>query len=102
MAVFPLTDTNFNRCKDNIDLLEAMALKIPIVASPTINHQGLPTLFAESNYEWYENCKNLIENKKLRKETGENELKFVKNTYDMKKYVGNLQNWLKKLPRKNY
>lgn len=102
MAVFPMTDTNFNRCRTDIDILEVMALKIPVVASPTVAYQGLPVLYAKTNFQWYEAIEKIITDKKFRKEMQEMGWNFVHNEYDMKKYVGNLQSWLKSLPRKNY
>jgi len=102
MAVMPLTDTNYNRCRNNIDLLELMALRVPLIASPTISYAGLPIIYAKTNYEWYESVEKLIVDKQFRKEMGENEQKFVKNEYDMTKFVSNLQHWLKNLPKKDY
>lgn len=102
MAVLPLEDNNFNRCKDNIDLLELMALKIPIVASPIATFRKLPILYAENNFQWYESIEKLIKDKQYRQKIGLGEYFYVKKHYDMTKYVSNLQSWLKKLERKDY
>jgi hypothetical protein len=99
IALFPLVDTDINKYKDNISVLECMAVKIPIISSAIYN---LPTLQAETNYDWYENIEKLIKSRKLRKEMAENGYNFVKTNYDMTKFVSNLQKWLKNLPRKAY
>jgi hypothetical protein len=102
IVVFPQLDSNVNRCRDNIDALELLALKVPVVASPTNSYKGLPVLYAKTNFEWYEVLEKLITNKKFRKEMGQIEYDWVKNNADMKKYVGNYQNWLNGLQRKDY
>lgn len=99
MALFPLADTDINRYKDNISLLECLALKIPVIASPTYN---LDVLCADSNFEWYESIENLLKNSKKRKEVAENGYKLVEKEFNMTKYPSKLQTWLKKLPKKKY
>lgn len=97
MALFPLADTDINRYKDDISLLECLALKIPVIASPTYK---LDILTADSNYEWYENIEKLIKTPKKRKEVAENGYKLVESSYNFVKYPSKLQQWLKKLPKK--
>jgi len=102
MAVFPMVDSNKNRAKNNTDILEMLALKIPVVASKVEPFKDLPVLYAESNYEWYETITKLIEDKVLRKEMGLRGLEHVKKSHDMKKKVSKLRKWLENLPRKEY
>ena len=102
MALFPLEDTNYNRSKNNINLLEVMALNIPIVASPIESYKGLPVLYAKTNYEWYECIEKLITDKDFRKDVGQTGYNFVHENYDMKKFVSKFQSWLKELKRKDY
>jgi glycosyltransferase involved in cell wall biosynthesis len=102
MCLFPLIDNNYTRCQNNINLLEVMALKVPIIASPIDSLDGLPVMYANSNYEWYETIEKLITDTKFRKAMGQNGYEFVKSVYDMKLFVSNLQKWLKELPRKEY
>ena len=100
IALFPLADNEYNHYKDNIDLKEALALKIPVVASPI--YKDLPVLYANSNFQWYEIIEKLIKDTTFRKEIGQKGYEFVKSNFDMTKFVGNLQRWLKELPRKDY
>lgn len=101
IAVVPLIDSSYNRCKSNIAIQEFSALKIPVVASPTENQKGMPILYAKNNYEWYENLEKLIKSRKLRKEQAENQYNFVKTNYNLKKLNKPLAKWFEDLPRKD-
>lgn len=100
IAIAPLIDSNYNRCKSNVRLLENSALKYPIVASPTENQRNLPVLYASNNYEWYMQLEKLILDKKLREEQGKKQYDFVKKHYDIKNNVSELANWLHNLERR--
>ena len=102
MAVMPLEDSGYNRYRDNIDLLELMALKVPLVASPVEAYKGLPILYANNNYEWFECISKVLENKRFREDLRETEHKFVHNNFDMKKLISPFMHWLKNIERKDY
>lgn len=87
IAVAPLKDTPFNRCKSNIKFLEYAVAKIPGVYSPTVYHQGRfePDfgLIARNEREWYACLRNLIVSAPLREDIARHAYSFVKAKYDL-------------------
>lgn len=101
LAIVPLVDSPYNKCKSNIAVQEFGMLKIPVIASPVENQKDMNgVLYASNNYEWYETLKTLIENKKLRKANGESLYLYVKKHHDTDILVKPLIDWMEKLPRK--
>ena len=102
IAVVPLVDSAYNRCKSNLAILEFSALKVPVVASPTENQKNMPIGYAKTNFEWYEELEKLIKDKELRQKQGQEQNKFVRKNYDMKGLTKPLAEWLEQLPRKKH
>lgn len=100
IAVAPLIDSSYNRCKSNLRMLDFTAIGVPVVASPTENQKNFPCLYANSNYEWYEALKKLIENPKLRKKQANEQYEFAKENYSESELVKPLVYWMDKLPRR--
>ena len=100
IAVVPLIDSAYNRCKSNLAYLEWSALKIPTVLSPTENQKGMVALEASSNYDWYNALEKLIKDRKYRLKLGEDAYQFVKKNYDVRKQVHPLAKWMEELPRR--
>jgi glycosyltransferase involved in cell wall biosynthesis len=100
IAVVPLIDDEYNRCKSNIAVQEFGALGIPVVASPVENQLDMPVLYAKNNSEWYDSIEKLIKNKKLRKQMGENLYNHVKKHWSVDKFTPDLIDWMEKLPKK--
>jgi hypothetical protein len=100
IAIVPLIDSSYNRCKSNLAILEHSMLKTAVVASPTENQKGLPCLYASTNYEWYDQLERLIKDKKFRLEQGQKQYNYVKKYFDMNVLIGNLAKWFEKLPRR--
>jgi hypothetical protein len=98
LAVVPLVDSAYNRCKSNLAWLDYSALKIPTVLSPTENHLGLPALFAETKHDWYEAISGLLESKDKRLELGERAYRHLKEHYDVTKVVPDTKKWFDSLP----
>lgn len=74
IAIVPLRITPFNHSKSWLKMLEASALGVPVVGSPTepnmrLHEMGIGTL-AESSEEWYEEVSRLISDKQLRLKSG--------------------------------
>ena len=87
----PLVDTKFNRCKSNLRVLEAGAMRTAVIASgnkhlPYYNTiQDLDTgLLVNKTDEWVDAIGKLIENKELREKLGDNLYKMVKKNYNIK------------------
>ena len=90
----PLEDNKYNRCKSSIKFLEASSAKKPGVWQNIRQYKEIVTekngLLADDADGWYENIKKLINDKKLRKNTGENAFKTVKGWQiqnNVKKYA---------------
>lgn len=74
IAVAPLKDTPFNRCKSNIKWMEAAMLEIPTVASDVTPYRSIKhgqTGFLATNKEqWVKYLSKLIESEELRRSVG--------------------------------
>lgn len=77
IGIAPLVDNAFNRGKSNLRWLEYSGMRVPCVASnvghfaETIN-RGKDGLLCDDEEDWIEHLSYLIENKKARKEMGNN------------------------------
>jgi hypothetical protein len=100
IALVPLVDSPYNHSKSNIAVQEFGALKIPVIASPVENQLDMPILYAKNNYEWYWEMENLIKNKKMRKQEGENLYNHIKKEWSVDGFTPALMEWLELLPRK--
>lgn len=100
IAVIPLIDSGFNRCKSNIGWQEWSALKIPVVYSRGENQHDLPGISCETPFEWYEALSSLLRDKSLRIKVGDEQYGYVKEHYDMKKLIYPLAAWMEELPRR--
>jgi glycosyltransferase involved in cell wall biosynthesis len=90
IALAPLRNTIFNRCRTPLKLCEYGALSIPYVASKVANNQrlhiessGVGGFIADTTDDWYKHLKTLIDNPELRKKMGEEFKEFVYNHYDV-------------------
>lgn len=74
IAIAPLIDTQFNRCKSNIKWLEAGMLGIPCVCSPTVYEKSVENgkngYIAKTRGQFVKYLSWLIENKELRERIG--------------------------------
>jgi glycosyltransferase involved in cell wall biosynthesis len=75
VGLIPLKDTEFNRCKSELKMMEMGAKKLPVVVSnqypyTNIAKHGENCLVANKN-DWYKNIKRLIDSKEMRKDLGE-------------------------------
>jgi glycosyltransferase involved in cell wall biosynthesis len=100
IAVAPLIDSSYNRCKSNLRIIDNSSFKTPVVASPVVNYKGTPCMYANSNYEWYDKLEQLLKSKKLREEQGLKQYEFVKKNYNMETNVQELASWFKSLKRR--
>jgi hypothetical protein len=100
IAVVPLVDSAYNRCKSNLCYLEFSALKVPTVLSPVENQKDHPTLYAKSKYEWYDQLEKLIKSSALRQELTQKNYDFVKENYNITQQVHPLNDWMNKLKRR--
>lgn len=91
IAVAPLVDSAFTRCKSHIKWMENAILKIPIIASKTYPYyvdlwgrqtikDGETGLLVKPS-EWYDAMESLILSKEKRETIGENAQRAVKNNW---------------------
>lgn len=91
IAIIPLVDNEFNRCKSAIKWIEMGALKVPAVTSMVSPYQELISLkenngvFIEKNdpSAWMKGIETLINDADLRKKIGENAYETVKDNFDI-------------------
>jgi len=102
IAIAPLEDTQFNRCKSNIKWMEHAMLEIPMVLSnvgpykESVDH-GKTGFLAKSRSDWMENIGKLIENPELRKEIGQAAKKATLKDFHVKDQIPKYEKLLKKI-----
>lgn len=74
IGLIPLKDTNFNRSKSNLKMLEMGAFGLPVIVSDVEPYQELSehgnNCLVAGKREWYKSMRKLIDNPELRKDLG--------------------------------
>lgn len=92
IALIPLVDNEFNRCKSNIKWIEASSLQIPTVVSYCSPYKEVEALsdkdlavFIDGNEpeSWFKGISELIDNPDLRQKIGEKARMVVEKNYDI-------------------
>jgi len=92
LAVAPLLDTPFNRCKSNLKYLEYGICGLPGVYSNTVYKETVNGgLLASTQDEFYKQLALLIENRQLREELGAKAYTDIKTNYSMADHA---KDWL--------
>ena len=105
IGIAPLVDNAFNRGKSNLRWLENAGLRTPCVASnvghfaETIN-RGKDGLLCDDEEDWIEHLSYLIENKKARKEMGNNAYLRVRADFNTDTSVKAYQSILRQVVEK--
>ena len=99
IGIAPLIDTSFNRSKSSIKYFEYSLRKIPAVYSwvePYLEvvRENRTGYLAQSEVEWYEKLKRLIESPKLREKMAENARQDVLDHYTIQDNWERLYNYL--------
>lgn len=88
VAVAPLQNTLFNRCKSNLKVLEAGCRGLPIVTSaihPYVNEIDVGVVrYAKSEHEWRHELHYLLRDEVYRRERGEALAQHVRSHYSMR------------------
>jgi glycosyltransferase involved in cell wall biosynthesis len=88
IGIAPLPDTDWERGKCGVKILQYMACGIPVVASPVgvqqrfVQH-GVTGFFARNDAEWTQHLRELIENPELRRKMGAAAREVVAREYDV-------------------
>jgi glycosyltransferase involved in cell wall biosynthesis len=91
IALIPLVENEFNRCKSPIKWIEAGAMSVPAVVSYVSPYKELEALtdknhavFVENTPDaWIDGISLLIENEAIRREIGENAHEVVRKNFDI-------------------
>ncbi len=104
IAIAPLKDTPFNRCKSNIKWMEAAMLEIPTVASDVLPYRdikhGKTGFLASSQDQFIKYLSLLIEDEKKRKEVGKAAKKEILEHWTIDKFLPKYEEVFKKLLEK--
>lgn len=89
ITLIPRHENHFNKCKSNIKFLESGMLKIPVIANKYSDspYKELDGKIGIQTEDWEKDTYRLIEDKKLRKEIGENAHKYVLDNYNIKDHA---------------
>ena len=82
IALLPLNDTPFNRCKSDIKLIECASAQVAVICSETVyatkpEHQEF-VVFANTQEEWKEAITKLVKDSALRQANVAKALVYVK------------------------
>lgn len=99
IAVAPLLESNFTRCKSNIKYLECSAAKLPTVAQKIDQYEksisnGVDGYLAHNERTWYEYLKELIVNVDKRKEIGQAAYQNIVDNWQIQNNYQKFQDFL--------
>ncbi len=70
ICLIPLLNSQFNRCKSNLKVLEAANLGLPCIVSNVHPYKDLPVIYCNNSGDWVRNINRLVSSKKRQKEAG--------------------------------
>lgn len=87
LAVAPLIDSPFNRCKSNLKILEAGAKGLPIICSKVLPYYNpideSVVSYAETTQDWHTEVKRYLNNPSYREDRGAALAEHVRLHYRM-------------------
>lgn len=105
IAIAPIKDTQFNRCKSNIKWMEHSMLKTPMVLSDVTPYKmvqhGENGFLAKTTEDWVTYLSLLIENPAERKKIGENAYRSVNQNWLIEKFLPRYERMFEWLTPKN-
>jgi glycosyltransferase involved in cell wall biosynthesis len=103
ICVAPLNDTESNRGKSDIKLLECGAAKKPVVCSDTRPYHDTVGLsetiayLANTPEQWFDRLEKLILSEELRKQRGETLYQYVKDNRTIQSNIDKMAEWIKSI-----
>ena len=102
----PLVINNFNNCKSELKIFESALLKIPTIASPiepysNIINNGHNGFIASNKEEWFKYLSELVENKNLRQQAGENAYNEIVPKFYIENEINNITAIYEKIRKDN-
>lgn len=101
IALMPLRDKKFTRCKSDIKFLEAAGAGVAVVASPTVYadsvRDGETGFIAETADDWREALTKLIKDAELRKRIGAQAQSYVLSERMLSKHIHKRIDWYRSL-----
>ena len=101
IAIMPLKDTRFKRCKSDIKFVEAGAAGLAVIASPTVYEKtvrhGETGLIARSVSDWEEMLVSLIENRQMRVQMGNAAREYVLQERMLAHHIHKRVDWYQSL-----
>lgn len=85
ICLIPLVDTSFNSMKSNLKVLEAANLGIPCVVSNVNPYKDLPVSYVNSQKDWFNHVKDLVNDSAMRHELGMNLKNYCEKNYNFVK-----------------
>jgi processive 1,2-diacylglycerol beta-glucosyltransferase len=74
VGLIPLKDTEFNRCKSELKMMEMGAKKLPVIVSNQYPYTNIAkhgeNSLVSSKKDWFKNIKRMIDSKELREDLG--------------------------------
>ena len=101
LGIMPLNKTKWEEGKCAYKILQYMALKLPVIATPVgVNKEIIADsqngMLASTNEEWYKKILNLIDDKKLINYLSNNGYNTVKNNFNLKNFKEKFHNVIEK------
>lgn len=85
ICLIPLLNTQFNRHKSNLKILEAANLGLPVIVSEVHPYLDMPVFYAKHAGDWLKYIKRLVESRKRQKEAGQQLAEFVQKHFNFHK-----------------
>lgn len=83
IAIAPLENTEFNRCKSSLKALEAGCKNLPLLASAIHPYTEMPVIHCKTQRDWYDNLKKLIKDPEFRIAQGKLLGDYVRVDYNL-------------------
>lgn len=85
IALAPLEDNEFNKCKSYLKALEAGCKNIPLLAPAIHPYTEVPVIHCKTKHDWYFNLKELIKRPEIRVEKGKLLGDYVRQELNLEK-----------------